>query len=64
MCWRCTDLSRGLLTAEWKDTETGRAAKFYKLTARGRARLKTETANWEQLSGAIQSILGVVGGKA
>ena len=28
--------NRGLLEAEWKDTETGRQAKFYRLTRRGR----------------------------
>ena len=56
--------NRGLLSAEWRDTETGREAKFYRLTAKGRAQLKTETANWEQLAAAIQSILGTAGGKA
>jgi transcriptional regulator len=56
--------NRGLLSAVWRDTETGREAKFYRLTAKGRAQLKIETANWEQLSAAIQSILGVAGGKA
>src|SRR6266851_6399133 len=44
--------NRGLLIAEWKESETGREAKFYRLTAKGRAQLKAETANWEQLSKA------------
>src|SRR5580658_4429504 len=38
--------NRGLLSAEWKETETGRAAKFYDLTAKGREQLKEETENW------------------
>src|SRR6185369_4021638 len=42
--------NRGLLEAEWKESETGREAKFYKLTAKGRADLKTETANWARLT--------------
>ncbi len=39
-----------LLTATWKPSETGREAKFYELTARGRAYLKTETENWKRLT--------------
>ena len=49
--------NRGLLAAEWKESETGREAKFYRLTTRGRTHLKSETANWEQLSKAIGLIL-------
>jgi transcriptional regulator len=51
--------NRGLLAAEWKESETGREAKFYRLTPRGRTHLKSETANWEQLSKAIGLILSV-----
>jgi len=49
--------NRGLLAAEWQQTETGREAKFYRLTPKGRAQLKTETANWARLSEAIALIL-------
>jgi transcriptional regulator len=49
--------NRGLLVAEWKASETGRDAKFYRLTAKGRAQLKAETENWERLSEAIRLIL-------
>src|SRR6201984_163872 len=48
---------RGLLAADWKDTETGREAKFYKLTKKGRAQLETETASWERLTQAVGLIL-------
>jgi PadR family transcriptional regulator len=48
---------RGWLTAEWKDTETGREAKFYKLTRVGRKQLETEVLNWEQLTNAVSLIL-------
>src|ERR1700734_1070808 len=37
--------NRGLLAAEWKDSETGREAKFYHLTAKGQIQLKAETEN-------------------
>src|ERR1700676_3016456 len=39
--------NRGLLAAEWKETETGREAKFYRLAAKGRADLKSDTPNWD-----------------
>jgi len=49
---------RGLLDAEWGRTETGRRAKFYKLTEEGRRQLTTETARWNAYSGAVATILG------
>jgi PadR family transcriptional regulator, regulatory protein PadR len=54
--------NRGLLAAEWRESETGREAKFYRLTAKGRAELKNETANWARLSEAIGLILRIEGG--
>src|SRR5271167_2214184 len=41
--------NRGLLAADWKETETGREARFYRLTRKGRAQLNTETASWQRL---------------
>ena len=49
--------NRGLLAAEWRESETGRDAKFYRLTPKGRAHLKAETASWARLSEAIALIL-------
>jgi PadR family transcriptional regulator, regulatory protein PadR len=48
---------RGHLTAEWKPSDTGREAKFYRLTRRGQAQLDSETANWRRLSQAIGLVL-------
>jgi PadR family transcriptional regulator, regulatory protein PadR len=48
---------RGWLQAEWHDTETGREAKFYSLTKKGRKQLETEVLGWEQLSNAVALIL-------
>lgn len=48
---------RGWLAAEWKDTSTGREAKFYKLTRQGRKQLETEVLNWGQLTDAVSLIL-------
>lgn len=46
-----------LLIAQWQATETGREAKFYELTAKGRAQLKAETENWERLTDIVGLIL-------
>jgi len=45
------------LEAQWKDTSTGREAKFYTLTRKGRRQLETEVSNWERLSDAVALIL-------
>lgn len=56
--------NRGLLTAEWRLTETGREAKFYRLTRRGRAHLGAEEASWRRLTDAIGHILAAAEGEA
>jgi PadR family transcriptional regulator, regulatory protein PadR len=48
---------RGLLAAEWGESENGREAKFYKLSAKGRKCLLAEEANWKRLAGAVAQIL-------
>src|ERR1700736_809578 len=49
--------NKGLLAAEWKASDTGRDAKFYRLTPKGRVQLKEESANWARLTDAIRLIL-------
>jgi transcriptional regulator len=56
--------NRGLLAADWKESETGREAKFYQLTRKGRAQLEMEAASWERLTQAIGLILGLSDGGA
>ena len=48
---------QGFLKAEWKATETGREAKFYILTTKGKKQLEVEVRKWETLSGAVSLIL-------
>src|SRR5436853_7881950 len=45
--------NRGLLTADWKETETGREASFYRLMRTGRAQLGMEDAGWRRLTEAV-----------
>ena len=48
---------RGWLVSSWSETETGRPAKFYKLSAKGRKQLAQEEENWQRLTDAITLIL-------
>jgi PadR family transcriptional regulator, regulatory protein PadR len=48
---------RGWLQAEWKESETGREAKFYSLTKRGSKQLEEEVVNWERLCDAVGLVL-------
>ena len=50
--------NQGMLKSSWGPTSTGRDAKFYKLTAKGRKRLESEVADWKELSTAIAMVLG------
>ena len=47
----------GLIKGGWDATENNRRAKYYSLTARGRATLKRETRDWEVQAAAIARIL-------
>ena len=51
---------QGLITSEWGESENKRKAKFYRLNAAGRRRLKEETAYWRRLSEAIGLALEAV----
>ena len=48
---------RGWLQAEWKESGTGREAKFYALTKKGRRQMDAEVLNWERLCDAVGLIL-------
>jgi PadR family transcriptional regulator, regulatory protein PadR len=56
--------NREFLAADWKETETGREAKFYRLNGKGRKQLEAETADWQRLIEAIGLILGTANGGA
>ncbi len=48
---------QGWIRAKWAESETGREAKFYSLTAAGRKQLETEAANWKRLSDAVNLVV-------
>jgi transcriptional regulator len=48
---------RGWIDSEWGTSETGRRAKFYKLSRAGRRQLQVEESNWDLLSLAISKVM-------
>lgn len=48
---------RGWVKSEWGISETGRRAKFYSLTPKGRKQIKQETENWERIAATIARFL-------
>ena len=56
--------NKGFLAAEWSESETGREAKFYRLTAKGSRQLRAETGNWQRLSQAVGLVLQLAEGES
>jgi transcriptional regulator len=48
---------QGWISAEWKDSDFGRSAKFYALTREGKQQLARELENWTRLSSAVGLLL-------
>ena len=48
---------KGLIQGSWGETDTGRRARFYALTRKGRKVLEKETARWEEHAGAVNAVL-------
>lgn len=48
---------RGWLQSDWGESDNGRQAKFYRLSARGRKQLVAEESNWQRLAQAVALIL-------
>jgi PadR family transcriptional regulator, regulatory protein PadR len=49
--------NRRLLAAEWRISDTGREAKYYQVTRRGRAQFRAEREGWRRLADAVGAIL-------
>ena len=48
---------KGMISSEWKTSEAGRRAKFYRLTKRGRSQFADEKERWEVFSTAVHDTL-------
>ena len=49
--------NRRLLASDWNASDTGREAKFYRITRKGRRQLEHEVAGWNRLAEAVGLIL-------
>jgi len=49
--------AKAWVSAAWEHSETGKRARFYRLTARGRKQLAAEQSKWEKLAGAMSAVL-------
>lgn len=47
----------GFIRSSWQDTDAGRRARYYAITALGRAQLERETQHWTRLAGGVARIL-------
>jgi PadR family transcriptional regulator, regulatory protein PadR len=48
---------RRWVESEWRRSENNRKAKFYKLTPKGRAQLRAESATWDQFALAVSKVM-------
>src|SRR6186713_701111 len=48
---------QGWIEAEWRVSELGRRAKYYRLTASGRKQLAIEASDWERMTTAIGRVM-------
>jgi PadR family transcriptional regulator, regulatory protein PadR len=54
---------QGAITSEWGESDNNRRAKFYRLTAAGRALLRAETGKWNRMTEVIAGILNTAPGE-
>jgi transcriptional regulator len=48
---------RGLIEGAWGVTDNGRRARYYRLTASGRSRLRSESETWQRYTRVVGRIL-------
>ena len=56
--------NKDFLTADWKPSDASGDAKFYRLTAKGRAQLREKAENWSRLAEAVRLVLREAKGSA
>ena len=50
----------GMLKAEWRTSEAGRRARYYRLTPKGRRKIEAEEGKWLAISAAVAKVLRTV----
>jgi transcriptional regulator len=51
----------GWITSAWRDTESGRRARYYALTRAGRKQVEVETHQWHRLSAGVARLIAATG---
>ena len=51
--------SKGLIDAEWGQTDDNRRAKFYQLTTLGKAQLEEEKSQWSLFASAVEAVMAM-----
>jgi PadR family transcriptional regulator, regulatory protein PadR len=52
---------RGLIESEWAPSENNRRARYYRLTAAGRAAVGAEVESWRRFAAAVEVVLRTSG---
>jgi PadR family transcriptional regulator len=55
--------ARGWITASWELSDKGKRARYYRITAKGRAQLAAEQSKWEAFARAMGLLLKPVAGE-
>lgn len=55
-------LKRGWISAAWRSTESGRRARYYRITPSGARQLERERTSWERQVRAVAWVLEATGG--
>jgi len=55
--------AKGLIEADWRQADSGRDRKYYRLTGKGKTKLESDLESWGRLAGALTT-LGVLAPKA
>ena len=50
---------KGLIEAEWSQTDDNRRAKFYQLTLEGTMQLEAEKSDWALFASAVNAVLAM-----
>ena len=53
--------AKGLVTAEWDETESKRKRRYYSITGEGKSQLKAQKDQWEQLQQGVRLVFGMGG---
>ena len=49
----------GLIVAEWKQAESGRSRKYYRIESEGRKELKQQTKQWQLVNGVLGKLMSI-----